>query len=254
MQKDKTKVGYMWVINSPDLKMSYFDFYASGSSNVPKLILENYKGDLQSDGYSAYEVLEQVSPEMNYFNCWAHARIKYEEALHYNKAISSTILSKIQKLYQIEQKCRDHELTNENRKKVRHEQSIPILEELKKYLDQQSPKQIEGTPIHKAIGYTLNRWNKLIAYANHGNVEIDNNLVENSIRPLVLGRKNYLFAGSNDAANNIAIFYTLFSLCKALNINPTEYLVWALTELPKYSISDINKFTPRAYAQTKPTL
>ena len=121
-------------------------------------------------------------------------------------------------------------------------------------MDDQSPCQLEGTPIHKAIGYTLNRWSKLIAYVDNGEIEIDNNLVENAIRPLALGRKNYLFAGNNDAAKNIAIYYTIFSSCKSLNINPTEYLVWVLTELPYYTIGDIAKFTPSAYAQSNGAL
>jgi transposase len=254
MQKDKTKVGYMWVINSPQLGMSYFDFYQSRSSQVPKLMLHNYAGDLQSDGYSAYEVLEKVNPEMQYYNCWSHARRKFDESLNYNKEISSKVLSEIQKLYQIEQKCRDQELKGDQRKGIRQKESIPILEELKKYLEDQSPKQIDGTPIHKAIGYALNRWNKLFAYTNNGNVEIDNNLVENAIRPLALGRKNYLFAGNKEAAKNIAIYYTIFSSCRALNINPTKYLVWVLTELPNYTIADIGKFTPSSYALKKTSL
>ena len=82
-----------------------------------------------------------------------------------------------------------------------------------------------------------------------GHIEIDNNLVENAIRPLALGRKNYLFAGSKDAAKNIAIYYTIFSSCKSLEINPTAYLIWVLNELPNHSIKDIAKFTPEAYAK-----
>lgn len=248
MHKDKTKIGYMWVINSPQVRMSYFDFYPSRAAKVPKLMLDNYQGKLQSDGYSAYEVLEKVNPDLTYFNCWAHARRKFEESLNYNKETSNYILSAIQKLYNIEQKCRDQQLDPDQRKEIRQSQSLPILNGLKSYLDTQAPKQIDGTPIHKAIGYTLNRWSKLVAYVDHGEVEIDNNLVENAIRPLALGRKNYLFAGNKDAAENIATYYTIFSSCKALGVNPTQYLVWVLTELPNYTISDIAKFTPSAYA------
>lgn len=248
MHKDKTKVGYMWVINSPQLKMSYFDFYPSRSAKVPKLILDNYQGILQSDGYTAYEVLEKVYLNLNYLNCWAHARRKFEESLKYDQQTSSYVLGEIQKLYNIEQKCRDQKLPPDNRKDIRQKQSLPILKELKNYLENQAPRQIDGSPMLKAIGYTLKRWDKLEAYVNYGEVEIDNNLVENAIRPLALGRKNYLFAGSKDAAQSIAIFYTLFSSCKALGINPTQYLIWVLTELPKYTISDIAKFTPNAYA------
>lgn len=132
------------------------------------------------------------------------------------------MLTKIQKLYKVEQMCRDENINNNERKSRRQELSKPILNELKEYLDEQAPKLINGTPIHKAIGYTLNRWAKLIAYTDHGHIEIDNNIVENAIRPLALGRKNYLFAGSKDEAKNIAIYYTIFSSCNSLEINPTN--------------------------------
>jgi transposase len=247
MQKDKTKLGYMWVINSPQLRMSYFDFYAGRGSEVPKLMLEKYEGALQSDGYTAYEVLEKVNTKMTYFNCWAHARRKFEDSLNYNKEISSTVLTKIQKLYKVEQRCRDENLNDDERKSRRQEMSKPILQELKEYLDHQALIQISGTPISKAIGYTLNRWAKLIAYVDHSCIEIDNNLVENAIRPLALGRKNYLFAGSKNAAKNIGIYYTIFSSCKSLEVNPTNYLMWLLKELPNHSIKEIANFTPLAY-------
>lgn len=249
MQKDKTKIGYMWVINSPQLKMSYFDFYPSRGAKVPKLMLDNYNGNLQSDGYNAYEVLEKVNPDTTYFNCWAHARRKFEEAKTYNQQISNYVLQQIQLLYAVEQRCRDEHLNHDQRKTLRQNECRQKLEQLKIYLDEQSPKQIDGTPIHKAIGYTLNRWDKLTNYIDHGQIEIDNNLVENAIRPLALGRKNYLFAGSKDAASNIAVFYTIFSSCKALEINPSAYLIWVLDELPKYTIKNIVNFTPEAYAK-----
>lgn len=249
LHKDKSKVGYMWVINSPQLRMSYFDFHQSRGAKVPKLLLDNYTGALQSDGYSAYEVLEKVTQEMSFFNCWAHARRKFEEALKYNKVLCSEVLSKIQILYKIEQKCRDEGLNHEERKSLRQLESLPVLIKLKEFLEQQAPKQIDRTPTHAAFGYTLNRWNKLLAYVDHGEVEIDNNLVENAIRPLALGRKNYLFAGSPKAAANIAIYYTIFSSCKSLNINPVDYLTWLLTELPNATILEVANFTPIAFGK-----
>jgi transposase len=249
MQKNKTKIGYMWVINSPKLGMSYFDFYPSRSSKVPKLMLDAYKGSLQCDGYAAYEVLEKVTDQIDYYNCWAHARRKFEESKSYNKELSTTVLSMIQQLYRVEQKCRDDGYNEEQRKTYRQTHSQPILKTIKEYLEAELLKQIPGTPIYKAIGYTLTRWSKLVAYVDDGTIEIDNNLVENAIRPLALGRKNYLFAGSENAAKNIAVYYTLFSSCKSLEVNAYNYLVWVLDELPKHSIKDIGNFTPAAYAK-----
>jgi transposase len=251
MQKNKTKIGYMWVVTSPKLRMSYFDFYPSRSSKVPKLVLGDYQGALQSDGYSAYEVLERVNDKIKYYNCWAHARRKFEEAKSYNEQLCSTVLKMIQQLYRVEQKCRDDGDDDDQRKAIRQKQSKPILEVIKEYLEAELLKQIPSTPVYKAIAYTLTRWAKLTAYIDDGAIEIDNNLVENAIRPLALGRKNYLFAGSENAAKNIAVFYTIFSSCKSLEVNPYEYLVWVLNELPKHSIQDIHNFTPLAYASLK---
>lgn len=247
MQKDKTKIGYMWVINNPQLKMSYFDFHPGRGAKVPKLMLENYSGALQSDGYSAYEVLEKVNDKMTYFNCWAHPRRKFEEALKHNEKLNAQVLQFIQKLYKVEKECRDEGQTFEKRKELRQQYSLPVLKELKDYLDTEAPKQIDGTPTHKAIGYTLKRWSKLVEYVHHGHIEIDNNLVENAIRPLALGRKNYLFAGSAEAAASIAIYYTIFSSCKSLDINPNNYLIWVLNELPNHTIRNIGQFTPAQY-------
>lgn len=249
MQKEKTKIGYMWVINSPKLRMSYFDFYPGRDSQIPKLILDDYGGSLQSDGYKVYEVLEKVNNKITYYNCWAHARRKFEESKSYDLKLSTTVLSMIQQLYHVEHKCRDEGYTEDQRKELRQTESKPVLEKLKEYLDAQFLTQISGSPTHKAIGYTLGRWIKLKAYIDDGAIEIDNNLVENAIRPLALGRKNYLFAGSQNAAKNIGTYYTIFSSCKSLGANPYDYMVWVLNELPKHTIKDIHKFTPSAFAK-----
>jgi transposase len=248
MQKNKTKIGYMWVITSPKLGMSNFDFYPSRSTKVPKLMLDNYTGSLQSDGYTVYEVLEKANDQISYYNCWSHARRKFEESKSYNEQLSTAVLAMIQQLYEVEQKCRDEGYNNDQRKEIRQKQSKPVLEILKEFLEAEQLRQIAGTPAYKAIGYTLTRWSKLKAYIEDGAIEIDNNLVENAIRPLALGRKNYLFAGSDNAAKNIAVYYTIFSSCKSLGVDPYTYLVWVLNELPKHTIKDVDNFTPAAYA------
>jgi len=246
LKKDKTHTGYMWVVNSPQLSMSYFEYYKTRNKEVPKLILNDYEGSIQSDGYQAYEYIDGLISEITHYCCMAHARRKFIEATKNDKKNAEKILIKIQALYDKERYCRENENTHEQRKEKRKE-SIVILNELKEMLDKTALFIIPNSPIGQAIAYTLKRWDKLSKYAYTGHIEIDNNLVENAIRPLALGRKNYLFAGSHDAAANIAIYYTVFSSCKCLGVDPRKYLMWVLDNLPNHTIQQVNQFTPLAF-------
>lgn len=249
MQKDKTHKGYMWVINSPSSGMSYFEYHPGRDQSKPKGMLGDFAGALQSDGYNVFEMIDGLNKQIVHYCCMAHARRKFTEAINNDKQKADTILLEMQKHYQIEAYCRDNQLDHHHRKKKRIEQAIPILENLRIILDNYPLTAIPKSPIGKALEYIIVRWHKLIAYAYTGDIEIDNNLVENAIRPLALGRKNYLFAGSDDAAMNIVKFYSLFSSCKAFSINPYDYLKWVLDEFSKSTINQVTSFTPLAYLQ-----
>jgi transposase len=248
LKTDHQGLGYMWVTNDPKSRMVSFDFHPSRSKEVPKQILIDYSGKIQTDAYSAYKSTVKDQPELDQYGCMAHARRKFVEAENNDKQRSHYLIKELQKLYAIEQRCRDEGMTDLQRKNERAEHSIPILKAIKDWLDDQILKVVPNTPIGKAMAYSLNNWLLLQKYAYTGDVEIDNNLVENAIRPLALGRKNYLFAGSPEAVHNIAKFYTLFGCCKALQINPYDYLKWILDTLPKFKITDIHQFTPLAYS------
>ena len=137
------------------------------------------------------------------------------------------------------------------RKQIRQAEAKPILEELKKYFDQQALVVTPSSLIGKAFAYTLKRWKKLAGYIIDGRIEINNNLIENSIRPLALGRKNYLFAGNHDAAVNIANFYTVFGSCKKQGVNPYDYLVRYLERVNDTSIQAITSISPVSYKETE---
>lgn len=246
----KTKsqsLGYMWVINDPKSRMCFFEYHPTRASEVPIECLTNYKGKLQTDAYEAYQIVAAINKYIDHYGCLAHARRKFVEAETNDKKRSDWMVIKLKKLYAIESICKERNYDAIQRKSIRKEEAIPILNEIKAWLDEQIALVAPRSPIAKAIGYMLNHWNRLEKYAQTGDVEIDNNWVENAIRPLALGRKNYLFAGSPKAAENIAKFYTLFNSCSALDLNPKEYLKWLLDNLPDAKVNQAENYTPLAY-------
>lgn len=239
--------GYMWVMVDPVSKNTYFEYQKGRNREGPKLMLKDFKGKIQSDGYAVYDAIDATMDDVEHYNCWAHARRKYVEAVSNDAKLANEMLVMIQKLYRIEAACREQNLTTEQREAIRADESQPILTQIKTWLDEKSLPVTPASPIGKAMAYTIKRWHNLKKYAQNGIVEIDNNLVENAIRPLALGRKNYLFAGGHAAAQHIATFYTIFSTCKAQGINPHEYMVWLLQNIAQTPINQIQTLTPAAY-------
>src|SRR5690606_9946258 len=250
VKKDKTHKGYMWVMIDPQTKNTYFEYQEGRGREGPLSILKLFKGKLQTDGYTVYKIIDAIMEAIDHYNCWAHARRKFVEAESNNKKLSAEILLLIQKLYEVEEKCRKNGVDNEARKQIRQEESIPILAKIKDWLDSKALTTTPSSPMGKAMAYSVNRWENLIKYASTGDVEIDNNRIENAIRTLALGRKNYLFAGGHEAAQNIAYFYTIFGTCKAMDINPNDYLLWYLKNVPTLAIKNIADATPAAYKKS----
>ncbi len=245
-KKGGTHLGYMWVMSSPQMKLVSFSYHKSRGREGPENWLKTYKGDLQTDGYSVYETLDKKYGDITHYSCWAHARREFFEAKNNDASKSEGALEFIRRLYAIEDKCRNQGYTDQQRQEER-KQSGEILGEFKIWLDEQYQKVTPKSPIGKAIGYALRRWNKLVRYVDHGHIEIDNNMIENAIRPLALGRKNYLFAGSHEAAQTIGYYYTIFGTCKMLGVNPYEYMVWFLKNIAATKISEIASISPMAY-------
>ena len=226
LDKDKkgtTHQGYYWVYYNTQKKLALFDYQPGRGAVYPKTMLHNFKGYLQTDGYDAYDGFDKIDG-INTLNCWAHARRKFFEAKDYDGPNSEAILGLIQQLYKNEAHCRDENYTPEQIKPYRQTHSVPILEKLHQLLKGLLSKTLPQSPLGKAIAYTLRRWQKLCVYTTHGILQIDNNLVENSIRPIALGRKNYLFAGSHERAQDAAMLYSLFATCRLHNVNPEHWL------------------------------
>ena len=189
LDKDKkgtTHQGYYWVYYDTQRKLALFDYQPGRGAIYPQSMLHNFKGYLQSDGYDGYETFDKIEGVIT-LCCWAHARRKFYEALEYDKYYGQMLLGQIQSLYKIEDWCRNHHYTPEQIKAYRYQYAIPILENMHDNLQMCLTKTLPKSPLGKAIAYTLNRWEKLCVYTTNGILQIDNNLVENSIRPVALG-------------------------------------------------------------------
>jgi transposase len=240
-KKGKTHLGYYWTYHAPLSKLVAFDYQKGRGKDAPREFLENYKGALQTDGYAVYKQY-YASDEVTHLACWAHARRKFDEALPNDKKRSEHALLEIQKLYAIERETK--ELSSEERKEIRLEKSLPIINELGKWLHNERQQTLPKSPIGKAIAYTTSLWDSLQNYLHNGYLNIDNNLIENSIRPIALGRKNYLFAGSHNGAKRSAMFYSFFACCKLNNINPQKWLQYVLENIADHKVNKLHELLP----------
>ena len=244
--KDKpgaTHKGYHWVYYAPHEKLVCFDYRKGRGRDGPQEFLGTFRGMLQSDGYNAYDIYENKEG-VTLFGCMAHARRKFENAKDNDPQRAEYVLERIRKLYMVEREAREGNLTYEEREKLRIEKSLPVLEELEKWMKEQLPEVLPKSSIGQAIAYTLDLWNRLTRYAHNGQVEIDNNLIENSIRSVALGRKNYLFAGSYEAAQQAAMMYSFLGTCKINNIEPYEWLKNTLQRIPDQLIRELDELLP----------
>lgn len=243
--KAKAHQGYMWLYRDPVKRLIYFDYQKGRDSSGPIQFLENFQGYLQTDGYGAYENPQIGGKDgVQLMHCMAHARRYAEKSLDYDKERAEHFLSEIQKLYAVERHIRESRLTNEQILIERHEKAKPILQSLGFWLKENYVQVLPGSPIGKAIGYSLQRWAKLSLYITEPDLEIDNNGIENQVRPLTLGRKNFLFAGSHHGAKRIALLYSLMGCCKAHDINPYAYLKDVLQRLADYPQKKIEDLLP----------
>ena len=220
-KKGSTHQGYQWIYRNPLKGIVMLQYRKGRGSNGPKEMLSGYQGYLQTDGYIVYDKIAKAG-KIELVGCWAHARRKFFEALKFDKKRSEFVLEKIKTIYLHEKECKD--FVAEERKKYRLEKVAPLMHELHTWAENEQYKVTPKTPIGKAIGYFLNQWPKLSRVLQAGELEIDNNKIENKIRPLALGRKNYLFAGNHQAGQNIAMMYSFFATCKEHNINPYDWL------------------------------
>lgn len=246
LDRDKegaTHQGYYWVYRSPLENLVLFDYHPGRGRDGPAAMLQYFKGHLQTDGYGVYDEFDK-RPGITLMHCMAHARRYFEQALDNDQARAQHALSQIQLLYKTERTARENNYDHAQRLELRQQQSIAVLNDLGAWLKDNITQTLPKSSIGKAIAYSLARWDKLCLYAHHGHLEIDNNPVENAIRPMVIGRKNYLFAGSHDAAQRAAIIYSLLGCCKIKNVNPYTWLRDTLSKINDHKADKLDELLP----------
>ncbi len=250
----KTKRAYLWAYRSNDLeagpRIIVFDYRGGRSGEHARQFLGAWQGHLMVDDYGGYKALfmaaRQAAPPCIELGCWAHARRKFFD-LHQANASSMALeaLTRIGQLYDIEQQ--GMELSIEARLQLRVEQSQPALNALHEWLIQTRIKTANGGGSAKALDYVLKRWPALIRYAETGHLPIDNNPVENVIRLIALGKKNWLFTGSERAGQRAAAIQTLLGTAKLNGLDPAGWLRDTLEKLPTWPNSRIDELLPFAH-------
>ncbi|HEY5469903.1 MAG TPA: IS66 family transposase [Bacteroidales bacterium] len=234
-EKHRAVKAYLWVIRAvmKDLVFFHYD-KGSRAQKVVIELLHNYKGAVQTDGYGAYSIYENKKGVI-LLGCWAHARRKYTEALKEDKAGAEYALEQIGLIYGVESMADDQGLDYQQRAELRSRLAYPIMCAFERWIVSYMPKALPKGRMSQALTYTYSLFHRLSRYHLDGRYKIDNNLVENTIRPLALGRKNYMFCGNHDAAENAAIMYSLLGCCAASDVNPREWLTDVLTRIPYYN-------------------
>ena len=245
-KKGAAHSGYYWVYHAPEKGTVLFDYSPTRGGIAAVPMLWNFKGYLQTDGYAVYEKYGKKK-EVTHLACWAHARREFEKALDNDKVRAEKALLMIQKLYAVERKAKQENLSAEQIKEIRLSESLPIINELGKWIFDEIKNTLPKSQIGKAMAYAYARWDALSAYLNDGNLLIDNNLVENAIRPVALGRKNYLFAGSHEAAQRAAMIYSFFAICKKHEVNPFEWLKHTLENIMSINHKNLKELYPQNF-------
>ena len=201
-KKGSSHQGYLWAYRDVLSNLVLFEYQRGRNKEAPAKMLKDFKGYLQTDGYAAYDQFSKGN-RVTTLCCMAHARRYFVEAEINDKQRSTHALLAFQDIYEQERQTKN--LTNEDRRKSRQEMIVPKLASLQQWMQDEYTKVTSSSPIGKALAYSLKRWPELTEFVNDGRLEIDNNKIENEIRPIVLGRKNFLFAGSHESAQRIAI-------------------------------------------------
>ena len=233
-EKHKARKGYEWCVRDAirGAVMFYYDRGSRGGK-VAREILGAYKGAVQCDGYDAYDQFEK-NDNITVYGCWAHARRKFVDALNENNRLATEALCFIRKIYKVESDANKAGLNADERKEQRLKISYPTIRIFETWMKETYLKVLPNSKMGDAIEYTYSLLPRLSRYVNDGRINIDNNLIENAIRPLALGRKNYLFCGNDASAYRAAIVYSLISTCKAADVDPRTWMEDVLRKIPYY--------------------
>ena len=241
-RKGSTYNGYLWVYID-DRKNVVFDFTPSRSREGPIKFLGDYNGYVQADAYSGYDEFFRKGKATE-VGCHAHARRKFEYAMDSDPVRASRMMVLWGSLYEVEKRARKEKYSSAQLLHARREEARPILDEIRSALDDYKVQVLPKSPMGKAVNYSLNQWDALVRYVDDPVLDIDNNLSERTLRMVVIGRKNYLFAGSESGAERAAVIYSLVASCKLHDIDPFWYFKDVLERISTQPASRIDELLP----------
>lgn len=227
------KKGYLWSYYAPLLGLVVFELSLTRSGTVAEERLKDFKGLLQTDGYSGYSGLRKREDIVG-LGCLTHARRKFSEVFKItknSKGIAAQAIERLKPVYALEEKMRILKFSFHTRKRLRQKIAWPILKEFRRWLKKCLPEVPPKSKLATAINYTLNQWPYIIRYLRHGMAEIDTNWVENEIRNIALGKKNWLFIGNKDTGKAHALFYSLILSAILNDLNPRVYIHYLVTKI-----------------------
>lgn len=247
-KKGTTHRGYFWAAQAPPTNLVFFEYQPGRNQEVPQALLSDFKGYLQSDGYACYETLS-VNKDITLLCCMAHSRRYFLEAEKNDPARSAYALDVFGRLYDIEREIKDK--TPDQRKKARQELAKPIWSDFGRWLEDNAGLLNEKSAIYKAFAYTMKRYKRLSVYIENELLNIDNNPIESSIRPIALGRRNFLFSGSHDGAQRSAMLYSFMGTCKLHGINPMVWMVDVLKTINNHPSEKVQELLPHQWKKMK---
>jgi len=253
----RTKQGYFWTAGCPQGDVFFRWETSRATACLNQVVPPTFTGTVQSDGYPAYRAfVNGRSAVITLAGCWAHVRRKFYEARESSPRLAGWLLNQIQHLYRIEARLREDRAGPRLRQALRASHSHPIIERLEKVLLRLKARgrYLPQSSLAQAIDYALGQWLTLTVYLNDGRVEIDNNLVENAIRPTAIGKKNWLFVGDAQAGQRSAIIYTVIESCRRRGLDPYAYLREVLTRLPNMTNRQIPEVLPAVLGKPQRTL
>jgi transposase len=247
------RTGYFWTASRPGGDVVYQWHTSRGAACLDNVLPVDFRGIVQCDGYPAYGSFARKKENIELAACWAHVRRKFHEAREQDPLMATWLLRQINHLYRIERKLRRAKSGPQLRAAMRAHQAKPIYVRLHRILTRLKMKRryLPRSGMGMAITYALNLWPQLGVYLNDGRVEIDQNLVENAIRPTALGKKNWLFIGQAETGQRSAILYTVVECCRRRGLDPFAYLRDILTRLPTATNWHIDRLTPEAWARER---
>lgn len=236
-EKGQAEKEYLWMSRAVMEGLVVF-FYDEGSrsGDVVKSRTDRYKfrGYMQCDGFGGYTAAYKSSADVRLVHCMVHIRREWERALGEDRKAASWFLGKIRELYHIDHECDRAGIDFDQRKAERQARMRPIMEEMKKWLETEGVRYSQSSLTGKAVTYAYTRWEAMMRVLDDGRLLLDNNLAENEIRPITLGRKNYLFCGNHESAENMCVIQSLLATCRNHDINPRLYLNSVIASMPYF--------------------